>query len=140
MAKDWSQVDWSTQTQMLVHTQAFRTEDIGRGNRTDSMVCPLCEAVVASNSMHGHTLGLGWGLVPSYVRVIEFYNPNIPPHEPWLIWMLNEHLKDAHNTTPEIETARLELTRAQDTVIGAAKLLKDAQDTFDSLSNTQRIP
>lgn len=133
-------VDWSAQTLMLVHRKAFRTEDIGKGNRTDSMVCPLCEAVVASNSMHGHTWGLGQGLIPAYVRVIEPYNPNIPPHEPWLIWRLNEHLKDAHNTTPEMESARLEVECAQNLVTSAVKKLKEAQDACDSLSNTQRTP
>lgn len=137
MTKDWRQVDWSAQTLMFVHEEAFRTEDIGGGNRTDSMVCPLCEAVVASNSMHGHTWGLGRGLIPSYVRVIEPHNPNIPPHEPWLIWMLNEHLKGVHNTTPELESARLEVACAQNRVTSALKNLKDAQDTFETCRNSQ---
>jgi hypothetical protein len=139
MAKDRSQVDWSAQVQMLVHTRAFRTEDIGQDRRTDSMVCPLCEATVASNSMYGHTWGLGRGLIPTYVRVIGPFNPRIPPHEPWLIWMLNEHLRDDHNTTPEIESARLEVYQAQDIVALAAKHLRDACDAFDSL-NAQRMP
>lgn len=31
MTKDWRQVDWSAQTLMFVHEEAFRTEDIGGG-------------------------------------------------------------------------------------------------------------
>lgn len=100
---EWKLVDKTTLTPMLVHHRALRAEDIGRGCRTDYMDCPFCGKCVASDSIEDLSINCG----SFRMSVFTLQDPNLPPHNDYLIWQLNEHLKEIHGITPKEATAML---------------------------------
>lgn len=100
MIEEWEQLEQSYKNSlkwMNIHSKALISEDIDYRRRTDYVICPLCGLYAGSDSTYNKNIQIGYW----YMSIIEPKNPRYPTHEEYLIWSLNKHLKEYHDTTPE---------------------------------------